>query len=67
MDRYKVYFEIYGKKMCKTVEADTERDAQYRVVSDIIFHKTELEEPEDASNILWNSMPEELKSIFNFK
>ena len=37
--KYDVYFEIYGKKMKATVEANSEEDAKYLVRGKIKFHK----------------------------
>ena len=36
---YTVFFEIFGKKMKTTVEADDENDARSKIIEDIIFHK----------------------------
>ena len=38
---YKVYFEIYGKKMMAKVKAKDMFDAQNKVEKKIIFHKVE--------------------------
>ena len=41
MNKYHVYFEIYGKKMKATVEATSFKDAKDKVKDKIIFHKVE--------------------------
>jgi hypothetical protein len=39
--RYKVYFEIYGKKMVAEVEATTQELAKKTIKDKIFFHKVE--------------------------
>jgi hypothetical protein len=41
---YKVYFEIYGKKLMKRVNADNMADAKAKVFKDVIFHKIQQED-----------------------
>lgn len=41
MKKFKVYFELYGKKMVSTIEADTEADARAEIRYRIKFHKVE--------------------------
>lgn len=41
MKKFKVYFELYGKKMVSTVEADTEAEARAEIRYRIKFHKVE--------------------------
>jgi len=41
MLRYKVYFEIYGRKMQTTVLAENEYDAMHQITGEILFHKVE--------------------------
>jgi hypothetical protein len=41
MAQYKVYFEIYGKKMVTTVEADSIEQAKYTVLCNVRFLKVE--------------------------
>lgn len=41
MAQYKVYFEIYGKKMVTTVESDSIEQAKYTVLCNIRFPKVE--------------------------
>ncbi len=40
---FKVYFEVYGKKLMKRVNAENVADAKAKVFRDIIFHKIEPE------------------------
>ena len=47
MNRYTIYFEIYGKKMKTIVFADTEAEAKQKVIARLIFHKVE-KKPDDA-------------------
>ena len=39
MNKYEVFFELYGKKMKTTVEAYDKVNAEHVVESNIIFHK----------------------------
>jgi hypothetical protein len=43
MKEYRVYFEIFGKKMKTTVEAVSENQAKEMIKNRIIFHKIEKE------------------------
>ena len=49
MAKYTVYFEIYGKFMKATVEAETEAKAQDAVRNRIVFHKFEKHKPKPTS------------------
>jgi hypothetical protein len=40
---YKVFFEVYGKKLMKKVYAENMADAKAKIFRDIIFHKIEPE------------------------
>lgn len=42
MKKYKVYFELFGKKMRTVVEAESEWYAKDEICDSIIFHKVEL-------------------------
>lgn len=55
--KYKVWFEIYGKRMQTTVEANNETDAKAMIKSKIIFYKVEK----------WEPLRSELKDLFNDK
>lgn len=51
MPIFKVYFEIYGKKMVAKVSADNKFHAQKVVQDKIIFHKVEQSnDPMDEFN-----------------
>lgn len=50
MKKFKVYFEIYGKKLCTTVSAVSEHDAKNIVSSKIKFHKF-VEEKQTLSDL----------------
>lgn len=39
MKEYKVYFEIFGKKMQTTLDAESIEDAKLELFDKIIFHK----------------------------
>ena len=41
MKKYNVYFEIYGKKMKATVEAENQDSAREMIRSKIDFHKVQ--------------------------
>lgn len=59
--KYKVWFEIYGKKMLSIVEANDPEDAKAAVKSKIQIHKIEkIEEPRD-------NVAEYLMNMFNMK
>ena len=47
MAKYKVYFEIYGKKMKTTVEAKTAEKAKELIRNKIEFNHIALEEPDE--------------------
>lgn len=44
MKRYKVYFEIYGKRLKTTVIANNLEDAKQIVKDKIVFHKIDDED-----------------------
>lgn len=48
--KYEVFFEIFGKKMKTTIEANNPKDAEYLVRGKIIFHKVEIKD--NAVNFL---------------
>ena len=52
---YTVYFEIYGKKMKATIEANSEKEAKELIKNKIKFHKIE------------DNKVDYLRSIFNIK
>lgn len=59
--KYKVWFEIYGKKMITVINANNETDAKTKIKSKIHFHKIEkIEEPRD-------NVAEYLMNMFNMK
>ena len=45
MKQYEVKFEVYGKKLKVTVQAETEQHAKRIVKQDIIFHSIKELEP----------------------
>jgi len=53
MKIYKVYFEIYGKKLKVEIKANSLSEAKEKVKNSIIFHKVDL-------------FDEDLQSIRNF-
>lgn len=48
---YKVYFEIYGKKLMKKLEASNREDAKQKIASSIVFHKITHDIDPDVQNI----------------
>ena len=48
---YKVYFELYGHKMMKRVEAHSRENAMQQIACDIIFHKVSHDIDPDVQNI----------------
>ncbi len=61
--KFKVYFEIYGKKMLATIEARNATEAKEEIKNRIEFHRIE-EVPEET--IFDNSL-EYLKNIMGLK
>ena len=59
--KYKLYFEIYGKKMQCIIEANNENDAEYKLRGKIKVLKTEkiIEENDDMLN--------NIKDLFGMK
>jgi hypothetical protein len=57
MNKFIVYFELFGKKMKTEVFAKSERDAKKRIAEKIVFHKIEPVE---------ETMFKNLKDIFPF-
>ena len=62
MNKYTVYFEIFGKKMKHDVEAISEADAKRKVADKIVFHKV-VKRPEKT----WNGVFEELMDLVNIE
>ena len=63
MKPYDIYFEIFGKKMKTTLEANSEEDAKYRLMGKIIFHKVVVKHnPFGGDETL-----EHLKDLFGMK
>ena len=67
MKSYSVFFEIYGKKMKVTVEAETENQARKQVKNDIVFHKIEIVKNENPQSEYKDHTLENLKDIFGMK
>jgi 1-deoxy-D-xylulose 5-phosphate reductoisomerase len=66
MKKYKVYFEIYGKKMATIVNANNEIEAKEKIHKKIIFHKI-IRDKKKSDNIEdedINSVLDELAKIF---
>lgn len=62
--KYKVYFELFGKKMQTEVYAKSEIQAREIIECKIIFHKIEeVIEPKINDNSMFNS----LKDLFGMK
>lgn len=61
MKKYKIYFEMFGKKMVTDIVASDEQHAKRLLADKIIFHKVKLinmnKEEEDIFDML--------KNIFN--
>jgi len=55
--QYLVKFEIYGKRLKTTVEANSPEEAKREVLKRLIWHSVEPKDP----------MVENLKNLFNFK
>ena len=61
--KFKVYFEIYGKKMCSTVKARNATEVKEQVKNRIEFHRIE-EVPEGT---IFDDSLEYLKDIMGLK
>ncbi len=59
MKTYKIYFELFGKKMQTNINADNENEVKENIKNKIIFHKI-LEVPESDEDIF-----RKLKDIFS--
>jgi len=44
MKKFKVYFEIFGKKMKTSITANSKEEAKQLLMEKIIFHKVEVDE-----------------------
>jgi hypothetical protein len=64
MKKFKVYFEIYDKKMVTTVEAENEEEAKKAVFKRIIFH--DVKTITDSERDIVNRIDETLDKIVNF-
>jgi len=62
LNKYSVYFEIYGKKMKTEAYAETEDLARQSIMSKIIFHKVELIEDKPKGEY---NMFDMLNSVIN--
>ena len=47
MKEHKIYFELFGKKMCTTVTANSRDQAKEIIREKIIFHKIEVAKNKD--------------------
>lgn len=61
--KYKIFFEIYGKKMQTVIEAKNENEAKEKIKDKIIFDKIESAITEQEANEAVNY----LKNMFGFK
>ena len=59
MKKYNIYFEIYGKKLKTTVNANDPQEAMNLVKNKIIFHKIEEEKRTDVDDFV-----DTIKSVF---
>jgi hypothetical protein len=60
---YKVYFEVYGKKMKTIVPAKSEQSAKDWVKDRIIFHKIEITKGDSFTDTM-NGFLDELDNIY---
>ena len=56
MKQYKIYFEIFGKKMWTTLDAESIEDAKLELFNKITFHKVvstdgKQDEPKSYNNL----------------
>jgi type II secretory pathway component PulF len=58
MNEYKIYFEIFGKKLKTTIFADSENEAKQKLLNKITWHKIEKaksKEVEHLENIIFGN------------
>lgn len=68
MKAYEVKFEIYGKKLKVTVQAESKTAAKRIIKQDIIFHSVEEIEPVSDPDFLGDKTTfNYLMNIFNMK
>ena len=65
MKNFKVYFEVFGKKMKTTINASSKEDAENKVRNKIIFHKVEREVTHKQESPPKFEVPDIFKDIFN--
>jgi hypothetical protein len=58
---YKLYFELFGKKMVTTIQADSREEAELKLRSKIKIHKTEAVLPDLGP---FGNIPDVLKDLF---
>jgi hypothetical protein len=51
MKEFKVYFEIFGKKMVTEVEANSAAEARQKVIDKMIFHKVVMQDGDTLDNL----------------
>lgn len=58
---YKVFFEVYGKKMQTKVVAKDEHEARMKVLNEIKFHKVQFDSFQNKDDDFFDS----IKDILN--
>lgn len=59
--KYKIYFELFGKRMVTTIEADSREEAELKLRAKINIHKTEPIFPDLGP---FGDIPDEIKDLF---
>ena len=78
MHKFKVFFNVYNKKICTTVEAEDEADAKEKILNKIVFDKIDRvyfdSNYENAKNVYqgnateqFKDLPEDFLNIFGMK
>lgn len=56
MTEYKIYFELYGKKMQTVIKADNKEQAKEKIKSKIIFHRIEESNSDENFMNIFNTL-----------
>lgn len=66
MNKYSIYFEVYGKKLKTVVFASSEKEAKQIVLDKIIFHKIVKEKNDKGFDQMTDAF-DSIMSILNLK
>lgn len=63
--KFIVYFEIYGKRMKTTVDANNDIDAKAMIKQKIIFHRVEKQQEQQSEKSLKDLFGKDFEDILN--